>query len=370
MLPLYKELQNEPPGFTNAGNAGLWFNRFFNIYPENIKFGFTCDKLDISEGKRNKWFDDFVGKANESQDERNGVLEKQARRQIDLVRALRGCAEVYKTEWQFITGMGLPHPVENGFLWHPTLGVPYLPGAAVKGMVRSWLEAWGSDEEKNQLLNLFGSDDKDPEKQNSAPQAGDLIFFDALPVSGVQLGIDIMTPHMGDWYAQGNNIKNIQRESEKVPADWHDPVPIKYLVVKNAQFLFAIAPRKKAHIKEACDMMGALDAALTYIGAGAKTAVGYGFFAKDDDKLTELNASPEEGAKIKIAHEIKALGLGSIAKMLSRDIKKTEEAWGSDIDTYLECIKEVYGDSIRGWESSENKNQKKAFRVIFPSGHQ
>jgi CRISPR-associated protein Cmr6 len=32
--------------------------------------------------------------------------------------------------------------VENGFLWHPTLGVPYLPGAAVKGLVRAYVEHW------------------------------------------------------------------------------------------------------------------------------------------------------------------------------------------------------------------------------------
>ena len=35
-----------------------------------------------------------------------------------------------------VTGMGNPHPLESGFTWHPTLGMPYLPGSAV-GLVRA-----------------------------------------------------------------------------------------------------------------------------------------------------------------------------------------------------------------------------------------
>jgi len=36
----------------------------------------------------------------------------------------------------FITGMGNPHPVENGFSFLSPYGVPYLPGASIKGVVR------------------------------------------------------------------------------------------------------------------------------------------------------------------------------------------------------------------------------------------
>ncbi len=36
----------------------------------------------------------------------------------------------------FVTGMGNPHPVENGFSFLSPYGVPYLPGASIKGVVR------------------------------------------------------------------------------------------------------------------------------------------------------------------------------------------------------------------------------------------
>ena len=36
----------------------------------------------------------------------------------------------------FVTGMGNPHPVENGFSFLSPYGVPYLPGSSIKGIVR------------------------------------------------------------------------------------------------------------------------------------------------------------------------------------------------------------------------------------------
>lgn len=361
----------------NEGNAGLWFNRFFNAYPDKIIEASSGERLTISEICRNKWLSDLVTatnlnpKKNEAVkilvDKRNKVLEKKALRQIDLIKSLQGRVQVYKTEWHFVTGMGLPHPVENGFLWHPTLGVPYLSGSAVKGIVRSWLEVWSDEDEnlKEQLLELFGSDDKDPEKQIAASQTGGLIFFDALPVSNVQLGIDIMTPHMSDWYAQGNQIENIQDETEKIPADWHDPVPIKYLVVKEAQFLFSIAPRKKEYVEKAQKMMDLFDSALAWVGAGAKTAVGYGCFYKNQEKLDELNSPPEERIKIKIIQEIEALRTEQISQMLGNNWKKTKKNWGGNKGIYLECIKEKYGDFIKKWETSNDQKERNTFRIIF-----
>ncbi len=36
----------------------------------------------------------------------------------------------------FVTGMGNPHPVENGFSFLTPYGIPYLPGSSIKGVVR------------------------------------------------------------------------------------------------------------------------------------------------------------------------------------------------------------------------------------------
>ncbi|MBK6900375.1 MAG: hypothetical protein IPH09_14390 [bacterium] len=80
---------------------------------------------------------------------------------------------------------------------------------------------------------------------------------------------------MGEWYEKGGTIASIS-EHKKIPADWHDPVPILFLVADKPTFQFAIAPRTDAARAELPQVMEALGMALECFGAGAKTAVGYG----------------------------------------------------------------------------------------------
>lgn len=198
----------------------------------------------LDKESKKDWLNQFANTVGHST-----ALEQAALRQMGLIRDLQGVDGIYKTHWHFVTGMGNPHPVENGFSWHPTLGVPYLSGATVKGIVRSWLEVWEPSEndieKQQQLLTWFGSTDKNPTHPNYQSQTGALIFFDAIPVEPVSLGIDIMTPHMGKWYEQGQSITNLDEQATLIPADWHDPIPIPYLVTKQARFLFSIALRPR-----------------------------------------------------------------------------------------------------------------------------
>jgi hypothetical protein len=97
-----------------------------------------------------------------------------------------------------------------------------------------------------------------------------------LPVAPVVLEVDVMTPHYAPWYQDG-----------AVPGDWHSPTPIPFLTVAPGQtFLFAVLPRNPAsaedreHCKIAADLLGK---ALETLGAGAKTAAGYGQFIAQDD---------------------------------------------------------------------------------------
>ncbi|NNJ85013.1 MAG: type III-B CRISPR module RAMP protein Cmr6 [Gammaproteobacteria bacterium] len=295
-LPLYCDAS---PGLSKAptdGHAGLWYERFFDRYREDWS---------LWDNSKQDWIatvagDDTKGRACGSSE---NTLTAAADRQRELIRALGGEPRCFKTEWRFVTGLGLPHPVENGFLWHPTLGVPYLPGATVKGLVRSWVEVWDKLDEDDKLNEKarrarlkfwFGSEGKEPEYAENF-MTGGFIFFDALPVTPPCLVADVMTPHMGKWYAQGSDIGNIAAEPEKVPADWHDPVPVPFLVVRDASFLFGIAPRphpdpvvRQRMVDELPDVLDALKNALDWLGAGAKTAVGYGRFVEDvsTDDLT------------------------------------------------------------------------------------
>ena len=119
--PLYRALQEQAPKLGGAGHAGLWFDRFFDQYDDaqwSVPTDAKCAFL------RNLTHRTSCGDA--------ATLGRHLDRRSGLVQALGGQSRAFASDWHWVTGMGLPHPVENGFSWHPTLGVPYLPGSGVK----------------------------------------------------------------------------------------------------------------------------------------------------------------------------------------------------------------------------------------------
>ncbi|QFU02558.1 RAMP superfamily protein [Halomonas sp. THAF5a] len=279
-LPLYAE-HRAPASFParGQGHPGLWFERFFAQYARDFSLG--------NEAKS-----DFLktlcapgpGALRVGDPD---ALKAHWMRQAALMahRGGRQCA--FSSRWHFATGLGLPHPVENGLLFHPTLGVPYLPGSSVKGLVRAWIEQHLAEPEAA-LKRIFGSRSKDPAASDEFV-AGEVLFFDALPVEPVSLVIDTMTPHMGQWYEQGAEQPGIR---ETLPADWHDPVPVPFLAVKQTSLAFPFAPRVRRDDTPALLALveEMLERALWHAGAGAKTAAGYGSFAAcDDDVVKKLD---------------------------------------------------------------------------------
>jgi CRISPR-associated protein Cmr6 len=290
MLPLYKEAKLA--GNLNAdAHRGLWWSRFFN------QFGANGTAPEVG-GKG-----EFIKEICKTQCGESDTLTANALRQAGLFAALEGIHSCYQTQGRFATGMGNDHPTENGFTWHPTLGVPYLPASSVKGLVRGWLEwQWGADalkkngdaDKRLQLLRWFGSEHKEPREQQAEHQAGWFIFFDALPVAPVSLAADVMTPHYDKWYENGGNEQE-NTQSDTVPADWHSPVPVTFLTVKKATFQFGIAVRQglKQEDKSVAqnllpEVMAVLQDALEWAGAGAKTATGYGRMGVDEKAQKEI----------------------------------------------------------------------------------
>jgi CRISPR-associated protein Cmr6 len=169
--------------------------------------------------------------------------------------------------------------------------------------VRAWVEVWDDSLDdaarKRRLETWFGfadqpiaSDDEAHPRRTS--QAGAFRFFDALPIKPVSLRADVMTPHQGKWYEQGGAIEDCHREPDKVPADWHAPVPVPFLVAERPQLLFPIAPRQAAAAGELAAVFQALKQALEWLGAGAKTAAGYGLMQEDHDQTRRLEAEQAE----------------------------------------------------------------------------
>lgn len=272
--PLYR-LEDAPQGPQSDSHKGLWFDRFFDGYAQDWSVG--------DQAKR-RWIDTVRGSCGS-----RGALERATLNLYRLATILDGAVYTAQNDWHFVTGLGLPHPVENGFQWHPTLGVPYLPGAAIKGLVRAWFENWVKPRPDPTTMRIwFGSEDKNPTACKEGFITGEFLFFDALPLSPPQLSADIMTPHMGKWYEKGAEdpcYPNV------MPGDWHDPIPVPFLVATRTTLLFAIAPRSERGRADLPRILEALESALDWLGAGAKTAVGYGYFVPEKRAHDRLKKS-------------------------------------------------------------------------------
>lgn len=340
-LPLYQALQ-DCQGLADLrknqhaqGHAGLWFERFYDRYQPG--FG----KTKSNDNDFREWLADFQGKAGEAE-----LLDAALQRQAALVNALAGDFAVFKSPWHFVSGMGYPHPLENGFNWHPVWGVPYLPGAGVKGLVRSWVEAWEyedcedkdrQDAKKAQLLDWFGSVDKKPESPVEA-QTGKVIFFDAIPLRPVMLTTDIMTPHMGKWYAQGGDITDVSREPEKVPADWHSPEPVYFLSAKEPAFMVSVAPRDEVVAAEIDldEVMRCVGCAFEWLGAGAKTAVGYGQFEYDEAWTQRRKAALLAQQESLALQQVQAQALSGLEGVTKALMQHSQQAnWEGDKHAFL-----------------------------------
>jgi CRISPR-associated protein Cmr6 len=302
--PLYGGL-SRPSSCPAAGNPGLWYTRFFDRYLEGRDWA-------VDETSKRGWIESAA--RHRPDGALDATLQAVARRRIGLVRACGGDLAELRTSWRFVTGLGLPHPVENGFAWHPTLGLPYLPATGVKGLLAAWLWTLSRDDDqtdsvkeeaKERLRAWCGVQD----------DAGSLIFFDALPTAPPALAADVMTAHMGQWYAEGGGITDPDREPQKVPADWHSPVPVPFLVVERGTFLFGIAPRPGADwgerkpASEVAAALGALGEALAFLGAGAKTAVGYGRFEPGGSLLGALREAEADAAQARAQADRRAAQL-------------------------------------------------------------
>jgi CRISPR-associated protein Cmr6 len=316
--PIYKN-HNAPGSLPRHANTGLWFDKFFNQWPVN---GWSLSPVPDKNPKLD-WIRTVTG---QSAGDRH-LLREHADRMAALARARGGSALHFKTASRFATGLGREHPIENGFVWHPALGTPFLPGSSVKGLVRAWAATW-LETDGGLVARIFGPRDL----RAAPPNIGSVIFFDALPITPVKLAADVMTPHYGPYY-----------ERSEMPGDWHSPVPIPFLTVSPGQgFVFALTPRTLSNDDRAdCHTaVGWLENALLELGAGAKTAVGYGRFERD--KKTE-----EEAEKQCNEDEQKAARNAQLAKLnpIARELEEAALAgkWLQDKNAFSQP------SGIEGW---------------------
>lgn len=279
-LPLYQnEILQGMISCPIEANTGLWYEKFCNLWTKNEEKKYW----ELGDNKL-----EWIKKVSERSPVGNSEMIGEAVDRLEsLVEEKKGRILFMKTEGRFVTGLGRPHPIENGFSWHPTLGTAYLPGTSVKGLTRAWASLWSEEKDKQEMiLRILGH------KDNTDPsQAGNIIFMDVIPVGPVKLEADIMTPHYQTYY---------QNPTE--PAiDKDDPNPIPFLTVAKGQtFLFSFMPRVNVDEDDMNKVEQWLLEALEWIGAGAKTAVGYGRFKKDNIRQREWMERIKEREKQKI----------------------------------------------------------------------
>lgn len=279
-LPLYDKLKHGDATsrkMEDSAHTGLLFDKFCDHWsgPEKSWKPEKPQKKD--KAVKQKFLDDIVNQLKNNDVPDKLLLQYHLRRGV-LLAALNGNSYPFKTSWRFVSGLGMGHVLETGFVWHRTLGVPYLPGSSVKGLIRAWADpkpdkdgkplGYGDPKKwEEQYKQLFG-DSKDM-------GAGSLIVFDAIPESKPNLEVDIMNPHYGDYYSE-----KIINGQPVPPADYLSPNPIFFLTVaSDVPFKFALAPRPGiGNSKDLTNGCNLLKEALDNIGIGAKTAVGYGYF--------------------------------------------------------------------------------------------
>lgn len=262
--PLYKLEEDgayllQQQGHGHNGHAGLYFDKFCNTWSINGSNWAMEGNLKLA------WINNLTKQPIGTRQN----LQESAERLIWLAKKRGGRAEIFKSEYSFVTGLGRSHPIENGFTWHPTLGTPYLPGSSIKGLVRSWVEKEVGPGGEKILNRLLGS----------PKQAGGICFLDAIPVQPVRLKADVMTPHYAGW----NRIDP--------PGDWHSHTPIPFLAMaEQAFFLFGIIPCCVVEDGDLDRVTHWMREALAQSGGGAKTAVGYGRFDHDKEKTSEWHS--------------------------------------------------------------------------------
>lgn len=294
--PLYREAVAAAPwAKPDSAHVGLLFDKFANAW--RYKRDRNGNRLSPAEpefdkgiGQKkegaNEWINRFKRKVGDGE-----RLKEACSRQRDLLERLGGTPMFLKNTSRFVTGLGREHPLENGFAWHHTLGIPYLPGSSLKGMLRAWLRETEGDIGMDKHGNdVYRKDENIHSWFGTQGQAGKLIVLDMLPLSPPKLAVDVMTPHYGPYY---------QREKgNDVPGDWHSPVPITFLTVdEDCSWQLGIIPASAPRQLSDSDLKkltNALREAIEVSGAGAKTAVGYGRFVVDNAAKNQIERKEAE----------------------------------------------------------------------------
>lgn len=313
--------------FDTVSNFGLFFQKFNRYQWGNKDQGIELkSQHSWNNGKKGKDRIDYDWSILENQTAHavvmknaSPLLEKFHERQVACLESYSelgaGILEISaRSATPFLTGIGESSPTEVGMVFHRNMGIPYIPASSLKGAVRyaycvnfaranpeKVSNGMLEESDVSGLRELFGSTDA-----KSAFRGG-FVFMDCCADQVPTLKMDIMNPHFGKYY---------QNSHDRGPEEIESPVPIKFLVVEKGLVCrfrgFFLNPEAKEFEEP---LIQAIKTALTVLGLGAKTAVGYGRF----DTIEVTTDSIIESARNKKEQEKKRL------KKEAEDRKEAEE---------------------------------------------
>ncbi len=243
-------------------NAGLVWERYLDVWDR-----FSLLKDEGRRGVLQRFARDVSARSKTASPGKNHVktlLRGEHARQARILERwplanAKGITVEAKLASRLAIGLGAPHPTEIGFCFSRSIGVPYLPGSSVKGLCR----AAGRLVEAASMEEMFGPEQI---REDGKGKIGDLVFLDAYPSEWPSLQIDIINCHHPRYYNQGG----------KLPSEADSPVPVYFLTVASGTaWTFRVVSRSGEYHDHARKLLGV---ALSELGAGAKTAVGYGVF--------------------------------------------------------------------------------------------
>ncbi|WP_032123141.1 type III-B CRISPR module RAMP protein Cmr6 [Clostridium amazonitimonense] len=313
---LIKHLDSLNKEDKNKINKSLLINKFTNIF--NLK-------------------DSYLSNSNENEmlsciKENNKLIRKSLNNRFTWIN------NSLETNSKLIIGFGNHSVFETGITLHHTYGIPYIPGSALKGVLKNYIieeyfkgmdnckeECEKNANEDKLFIKIFGGkNDKNESVQ------GNIIFMDSFPNNKFNIKREFMTSHHKDYY--GYNDK--EDKSIPLPLDYDGTNPIQFLVVEGMEYKDN-KQKLKFEINIGLDntinnkIIGENEAistnnrilkkykgksvrefilenlidALNFHGIGAKTSVGYGYF--DIDKENFMKNDREEINENRIKEEKK-----------------------------------------------------------------
>ena len=251
------------------GHQGLVFDRYLPLWAMG-----DDGEWQIPSGQIQRALQKFAHDFPQAADEAQPLLDHVHARQTRILELRQGRRLELRSTSPLVIGLGIDHPTENGFLFDPVIGVPWIPATAVKGLCRRGAALLDVKQEVVEKA-LGGTTD-------DCLGVGDLVFLDAYPASWPELEVQVLTAHYSSYQRWlGNESKKKPPNLREAPHGLDSPVPVHHLsVARRVAWHFGLFSRSgdSRLIDQALEW---LTEALEWLGAGGRTAVGFGYFEGD-----------------------------------------------------------------------------------------